>query len=456
MVVTKKTTAALPVVGTTEFLVLPENSDAAVLAKIDTGADGSSIWASDIEEHEGELSFVLFAPHSSFYTGHVIKTSRYRVTRVKNSFGIEEFRYRVWLKIEFAGKRYRASFTLANRSNSRFPILIGKRFLNKRFLVDVSRSNIITPEKTRSNDTVVVLCSVRNAQTREFFDGVAREGNFDLELAHYRDLAYNINDQGVPMINLPDGTDIACASLVYFKDYQKSYQEQATAIARYLQYRHVDFIDSEVASAISTSKLSELFILAIGGVSVPASTWITHGLTATSYDELSKIYSSTFVLKNAFADRGRDNVLVRSVSDFEEATHRLSGSKLTIAQRYIVSDGYYRVVVMAHEPIQVVYRKSVQHGEDSLRDHLNKPVGSANAIEIDIDKANPEMITIATRAAIVMRRDIAGVDILQDRQTGQWYVIEVNYNPSMFKGINQKHKQRGLANTLKTMKGNPS
>lgn len=455
MVSSRKTDITPAVIGTTEFIVLPENSEMHVPAKIDTGADGSSIWASDIEEHDGELSFVLFAPSSAFYTGHVIKTNKYRVTRVKNSFGVDEFRYRVWLRIVVADKRYKSSFTLANRSNSRFPILIGKRFLNKRFLVDVSRSNIVSPKESHPDDAIVVLCTMRDDDTREFFAGVAEKGELDLKLCHYRDLDYIIDDEGVPMISLPDGSDIASASFVYFKDYQKSYQEQATTIARYLQYRHVSFMDTEVGTAISQSKLSELFTLATEGIQVPASSWLANGLDANSYSELAKTYGPAFVVKDAFADRGQRNVLVRSEADYKEAVRRLAKSKIVIVQQYIENDGFHRVVVMAREPIQIVYRAAVAHVKDAMRDHLNKPAGSSNATEVDIDKADPEMLAMAIRASIAMKRDIAGVDIIQDRQTGQWYVVEVNYNPSMLKGINTAQKQQGLADTLK-MKGNVS
>jgi glutathione synthase/RimK-type ligase-like ATP-grasp enzyme len=455
MVKAPKTTTTPAVIGTTEFIVLPENSDMPVPAKIDTGADGSSVWASEIEEHDGELSFVLFAPNSAFYTGHVLKTNKYRVTRVKNSFGVDEFRYRVWLKVEVADKRYNASFTLANRSNSRFPLLIGKRFLNKRFLVDVSRSNLVTPKDSRPNDTVVVLCTMRDDETKAFFDGVAQQGKLNIELCHYRDLSYIIDEDGIPAICLPNGSDIASASFVYFKDYQKSYMEPAATIAHYLQYRHVNFMDTEVAYAISQSKLSELFTLATEGIQVPATTWLTNGVSGSSYAELKKQYGPVFILKDAFADRGRRNVLVRSAKDFAEAERRLEKSKLVIAQQYIENDGYHRVVVMAREPVQVVYRTATLHEKDAMRDHLNNPAGSANATEVDIDKADPEMLAMAIRASIAMGRDIAGVDIIQDRQTGQWYIAEANYNPSMLKGINTERKQLALAEILRT-KGNVS
>jgi D-alanine-D-alanine ligase-like ATP-grasp enzyme len=80
---------------------------------------------------------------------------------------------------------------------------------------------------------------------------------------------------------------------------------------------------------------------------------------------------------------------------------------------------------------------------------LNKPSGSPNAQHLQVDECDSEMIAIACRAAMAMRRNVAGVDILQDKVTKKWYVIEVNNNPDMTRGLSQEHKQQALAAYLK-------
>ncbi len=119
-----------------------------VPAKIDTGADSSAIWASSIEvKPSGTLEFVLFDQQSSFYTGKIIKTDTYRVAAVKNSTGQRQIRYQTKLTLTMAGKKINANFNLSNRSKNKFPILIGRRTLNKKFLVDVSKFDIKTTVK---------------------------------------------------------------------------------------------------------------------------------------------------------------------------------------------------------------------------------------------------------------------------------------------------------------------
>ncbi len=125
--------------------------DAIIPAKIDTGADLSSIWASDIELVGSELNFKLFDSTSKYFTGKVIELpkSEYRLTRIANSFGQKELRYAVKLSIELAERKINATFTLSDRSAKLYPILIGCRLLKGKFIVDVSKGDVLYTEEQK-------------------------------------------------------------------------------------------------------------------------------------------------------------------------------------------------------------------------------------------------------------------------------------------------------------------
>ncbi len=129
------------VIGSTTTISIPAGGIVDLPAKVDTGADSSSIWASDIKEKNGVLQFCLLDPSSKHYSGKVITTKDYTGVIVKNSFGASERRYRVTLSINLKGRRVRARFSLANRKVKSYPALIGKRLLHRRFIVDVSKAN---------------------------------------------------------------------------------------------------------------------------------------------------------------------------------------------------------------------------------------------------------------------------------------------------------------------------
>lgn len=139
----------LPVIGR-NVLVSIIGHAANVPAKTDTGADSSSMWASNIKvSKKGILSFTLFGEDSEYYTGEVIKRKAYRAAIVRSSNGQEQVRYRTEIPVRIAGKRVRAAFYLSNRSHNDFPILLGRRTISKKFLVDVSVKEYKIPPKIK-------------------------------------------------------------------------------------------------------------------------------------------------------------------------------------------------------------------------------------------------------------------------------------------------------------------
>ena len=127
-------------IGRAVKIDLPTEGIDGVLAKIDTGADSSSIWASELEmSQDGVLSYVFFAKGSQYYSGKRHKSSQYKVRRVWSSAGVPQVRYRVKMTIVVEGRRIRGTFTLADRSQNNYPVLLGCRLLNGKFLVDVSK-----------------------------------------------------------------------------------------------------------------------------------------------------------------------------------------------------------------------------------------------------------------------------------------------------------------------------
>lgn len=131
---------SLTIIGRAELVHLLDAHTSAIPAKVDTGADISSVWASDVQETESGLTFTLFDSSSSFYNGQVITLPKgeYRLTRIANSFGTKELRYVVKLRVEVKGRIVKTSFSLADRSLKTYPILLGRRLLKGKFLVDVS------------------------------------------------------------------------------------------------------------------------------------------------------------------------------------------------------------------------------------------------------------------------------------------------------------------------------
>jgi len=134
------------IIGRKEKISLPKLGLKLVWAKIDTGAFTSSLHVENIREEMGEgekvLRFeVLMAGHKDF-TGKTLSFRSYRQKQVKNSFGQTETRFLIVTKIRIAGETFPAEFTLSDRSSMKNSILLGRKILQGRFLVDVNGANL--------------------------------------------------------------------------------------------------------------------------------------------------------------------------------------------------------------------------------------------------------------------------------------------------------------------------
>ncbi len=116
--------------------------------KIDTGADNCAVhcprvFIKEIDK-EDYLCFTLLDKKRKGYSGVEICTKHFKEKKVKSAIGDFEYRYQVKLKIRFYGKEYLTSFNLSNRGHMKYPVLLGRRFLSNKFLVDVHQKHLST------------------------------------------------------------------------------------------------------------------------------------------------------------------------------------------------------------------------------------------------------------------------------------------------------------------------
>jgi hypothetical protein len=134
------------IIGRSELIDFPELLLTHVPAKADTGAYRSAIHAKNIavtkKGGKDVLSFDLLLEHPTSTYARTIETSDFKKAMVENSFGVAEERYATKLKIKLGTKVFYTEFTLTDRSVKTYPILIGRKTLNKRFLVDSAKTHI--------------------------------------------------------------------------------------------------------------------------------------------------------------------------------------------------------------------------------------------------------------------------------------------------------------------------
>lgn len=426
-------------VGTIEAVSLPEHNIYDVLAKIDTGADGSAIWASNVSEKDGVLSYNLFGPSSPHYNGRKIKTKNFSRVRVKNSFGEQEVRYKVSLKIRISGRTILARMTLANRNSHRFPILVGKRTLRGKFVVDVARKN-----RALGNKRILLVMGENDEFSDAYVDSLRSEG-LEIGSVTYSDLVYSYGPKGNSIVIDLTTEDVASYSLVYFINSSvDGHLSVAAAFAAYLAKRNVVFIDRSVSLCPLPDKVLQYMNLGDNSLPIPPSIFMLPSKLRHAYEKLVVELGLPFVLKDINPLGDENLFLVNSKNDFDRATRQAAELEVwLIAQQYVPHERAYRLLTFGSQVFLAIKIEAADKQESLYRVDQSK-----NEESIEPDELPAKLIELAVTAAKVCGLQIAGVDLLQDKVTKVWYCLGVNKSPVIEGGEFIREREAAVAKYL--------
>ncbi|WKD86151.1 hypothetical protein KCTC32516_01510 [Polaribacter huanghezhanensis] len=132
-------------IGRIDKVDFPEFGLLDIETKIDTGAYTSAIHAHKIEEitinGENLINFTLLDPEHIQYNEKEFRTKNYYKKVIKSSNGTSEERFAIHTTITLFNETHNIELTLSERSDMKYPILLGRKFLTKKFIVDTSQKN---------------------------------------------------------------------------------------------------------------------------------------------------------------------------------------------------------------------------------------------------------------------------------------------------------------------------
>lgn len=128
--------------GRSDRVDLPGLGLTNIHAKIDTGAYTCSLHCSRAEIIDGKLEFVLLDEEHPEFTGMKFVFKKFEKREIKNSFGEAEMRFVIKTTIKIYNHLIKAEFSLSNRGNLKFPVLLGRKILRKRFVIDVTEKDL--------------------------------------------------------------------------------------------------------------------------------------------------------------------------------------------------------------------------------------------------------------------------------------------------------------------------
>ena len=130
-------------IGRVDRIDIPEFGLENIEAKIDTGANRSSIHCSNIEHKiVDDEDCILFKIPLSNKENDIFRSNDFFKKKIKSSSGHVENRYVIKTTVILFGKKIKTSFSLTDRTEMKYPILLGRKLLSSRYLVDVAQENL--------------------------------------------------------------------------------------------------------------------------------------------------------------------------------------------------------------------------------------------------------------------------------------------------------------------------
>jgi len=141
---TSKNKNVKKLIGRTEKADFPSLNLYQLATKIDTGAYTSSLHCHHIElgREKKFVSFYLLDPSHPEYNNRQFTCPVEDVRTIRSSNGAAEERIVIKTKIKLLDCLNNIELSLTDRSEMRYPVLLGRKFLRNKFIVDVSKNNL--------------------------------------------------------------------------------------------------------------------------------------------------------------------------------------------------------------------------------------------------------------------------------------------------------------------------
>lgn len=130
------------VIGRTDIVDFPKLDLFGIDIKVDTGAYTSSFHSHSIEIVDDTLKCQFLDPKHDKYHEKYFYFKNFTQKNVKSSNGIIENRFIIKTEISLFNQIHEIELTLTERGSMKYPVLLGRKFLSKKFVVDTAKKNI--------------------------------------------------------------------------------------------------------------------------------------------------------------------------------------------------------------------------------------------------------------------------------------------------------------------------
>lgn len=255
------------------------------------------------------------------------------------------------------------------------------------------------------------------------------------------DLVFDISPQGLNIYDPERQFKLADFDLVVFRIIRQNWARVSTCCSL-LQSLKIPYVDQQYQPRPISKYASEAMRL-LAGLPVIHTVFARH-------DQLIDLFRNNppfdwpCIVKDANGRKGRVNFLVKSLAEMQQVLGQHAGVNF-IAQQFIPNDGDYRCLVMGNQLKLVIHRQA------HVDSHLNNTSRGAHAQLMELGQIPQAWTTDILQAAALENLQVAGVDLIVDKRTGQPYILEVNSSPQLTTGAYPELKTQAYANYLSSL-----
>ena len=263
----------------------------------------------------------------------------------------------------------------------------------------------------------------------------------DIKLHYWEDLFFDIKTGDVKV--LAGNTDIIAEKydLVICIGWYKNgddrfYRDLAYSLALVLDKHGIKYWNSEMGKQRSTTKLSQMVLLALNDILIPNTRFSLDINTLVNIIERDDAY----IVKAISGSRGRNNYRIGGKNAIKELLDSNRGWMLI--QEIIPNKSDLRVICFNAQPTMIFER-----ARQNDASHLNNTSAGAEAKRLSLTDVPEEVLTQSVKIAKLTNRELAGIDmILYDNKP---FCLEVNAIPQLTTGTDTDIKMKTLAKAIK-------
>ncbi|MBI4994180.1 RimK family alpha-L-glutamate ligase [Candidatus Peregrinibacteria bacterium] len=260
------------------------------------------------------------------------------------------------------------------------------------------------------------------------FKEAAKKLGFSARLCHFSNLKISI-DKFLVRAGA-GGLPIDKYDLIFIREIRDYYRE-FRLLLQFCLTKKIPMLDTGLLQIKGSSKIDGMMRYALNKLPVPKTIFSNN---PADIKAIIKSLSLPLVAKENRGRQGQQVYLIKSEGelkkffDKDRAFLRTLDTPTFLFQKFIPAKSDIRVLVLGGRVLGAIQRQTSRDNEFRHNIALG---GTAKEIRV-----TPKMREIALLAAKLEKFEFAGVDLIQHKNTGEFYILEVNRSPE-FEGFMQ-------------------